>query len=311
MPHSATNDEEQLPALRRSGRSSKPPANRHLDDHVDVGRKTGGRKGRSRADSEGKANGAGAKKSRQKPKKPKRKGASQSSSGKGSSSSGKTNIRNGNGNRRSDAGGSGKSSEKRGDSRKGKKSSLKQDDGSGGEKQKVTPWAKSEGKQHLRKELWKDDSSYHKMSVDDIHASDARFCDYPIKNFKTNVRNLKKKVKDTKVRVDFDNKAVAEHKRRFPRQPKTKGGYPHWNDHNAREHLEDDVRNGIADTMAPNDLRKTRESYREFPVVVFCKRVHAEKRKQREAKFWVEKRNKKALKRYMKERAEMKQKHAI
>jgi hypothetical protein len=64
-----------------------------------------------------------------------------------------------------------------------------------------------------------------------------------------------------------------------------KQGYPHWNNHPAKQHLEDDVYNGIADTMIPSQLRMTRRSYQDFPPDIFCIRMHAKKRKQREQTF--------------------------
>ena len=177
--------------------------------------------------------------------------------------------------------------------------------------EKPAKWEKSEGKKRLKKELWDANSRFHNMSTKEIHASDRCFSVYPLKNFTTNLRNLKKKIEATKAHVEFDNKAVAEQKRLFPRKPNTKRGYPHCFGRPAKEDLEDDVRDGTAEKMWPRKLRMTRLSYQEFPSDVFCKRVHAEKRKQREAAFWVDKRNKKAMKKHLKEVAEMKKKHKI
>ena len=104
-----------------------------------------------------------------------------------------------------------------------------------------------------------------------------------------NFKSLKKKLDQLRAQVEFNNQAVSEQKKLFPRSPTTKRGYPHWNDHPAKVHLEDDVHNGIADTMLPRELRMTRLTYQEFPEDIFCVRVHAEKRKQREKTFWVAK----------------------
>ncbi len=49
----------------------------------------------------------------------------------------------------------------------------------------------------------------------------------------------------------------------------------------------------------------TRRSYQDFPPDIFCVRVHAKKRKQREQTFWFAKRNKTAKKRNSKEAVEM------
>ena len=169
----------------------------------------------------------------------------------------------------------------------------------------LVKWEKSDGKKMLKKELWDVNSRFHGMNIKDIHSSDARFSVYPLKNFTTNYKNLKKNVDGLRAQVDFDNHAVSQHKKSYPRSSHTKRGYPHWNDHPAKQHLEDDVYNGIADTMLPSQLRMTRRSYQDFPPDIFCVRVHAEKRKQREQTFWVAKRNKTAMKRHLQEAAEM------
>jgi hypothetical protein len=86
---------------------------------------------------------------------------------------------------------------------------------------------------------------------------------------------------------------------RFPRAPLNKRGYPHWDGHPAQGWLQVDVANGLHEKMKPRKLRKTRECYMEFPKEVFVKRVHAEIARQKAAGFWADKRNKKAMKRYL------------
>ena len=136
------------------------------------------------------------------------------------------------------------------------------------------------------------------MSIKDIHSSDARFSVYPLKNFTTNFQNLKKKVDGLRAQVDFDDRAVSQHMKSYPQLSHKKRGYPHWNGHPAKQHLENDVYNKIVDTMLPSQLWMTRRSYQDFPQDTFCVRVHAEKRKQREQTFWVTKQNKTAMQRH-------------
>jgi hypothetical protein len=54
------------------------------------------------------------------------------------------------------------------------------------------------------------------MSIKDIHSSDARFSVYPLKNFTTNFKNLKKKVYGLRAQVDFDDRAVLQHMKSYP-----------------------------------------------------------------------------------------------
>ena len=118
----------------------------------------------------------------------------------------------------------------------------------------LVKWEKSDGKKMLKQELWDVNSSFHSMNIKDIHSSDARFSVYPLKNFTTNYKNLKKNVDGLRAQVDFDNHAVSQHKKSYPCSSHTKQGYPHWNDHPAKQHLEDDVYNGIADTNASKPI---------------------------------------------------------
>lgn len=162
-------------------------------------------------------------------------------------------------------------------------------------------WKGSQGKIYLERELRDVSSRFHTMSIKEIHASDRCFSLYPLKNFTTNFNNLKRRIAETNARVEFDNRAVSEHKRNFSRPHTTHGGYQHWNGHSAKKQLEDDVRDGIADKMTPQELWNQRDVYKEIPPAVFCKRVHSEKQKQRGAAFWVEKRNRKGMKQRLEE----------
>jgi hypothetical protein len=85
----------------------------------------------------------------------------------------------------------------------------------------------------------------------------------------------------------------------FPRLGLNKRGYPHWNNHPAKELLKRDVENKLHEQMTMLELQQTREPYLEFPKQVFAKRVCAEIHKQRSAGFWVYGRNKTAMKNHV------------
>ena len=53
--------------------------------------------------------------------------------------------------------------------------------------------------------------------------------------------------------------------------------------------------------MKPKKLCKTRDEYKTNPLLVFGKRLQWEVDKQRSAAYWADKRNKKGLKKYLKE----------
>jgi hypothetical protein len=82
----------------------------------------------------------------------------------------------------------------------------------------LVKWEKSDGKKMLKEELWNVNSRFQSMNIKDIHSSDVCFSVYPLKNFTTNINNLKKKVDGMRLRaqVDFDNQAVSQHKKSYP-----------------------------------------------------------------------------------------------
>ena len=102
-----------------------------------------------------------------------------------------------------------------------------------------------------------------------------------------------------KKQVQQDNIAVENHLKDFPRSHLNKRGYPHWDDHAAKELLEVDVANKMHTQKTPQEFRDTRDAYKEFPEDVFAKRINNEVAKQRAAKFWAFKRNKRGMKKYL------------
>jgi hypothetical protein len=80
----------------------------------------------------------------------------------------------------------------------------------------LVKWEKSDGKKMLKKELWDPSSPCHSMRINDIHASDEHFSSFPLRNFTTDFRSLKKKVDELRLQVDFDNLAVSQHKKMYP-----------------------------------------------------------------------------------------------
>ena len=135
------------------------------------------------------------------------------------------------------------------------------------------------------------------MSVENIRKSDDRYKQYP--NFPKYYKDLTERVALEKERVKLDDVVARRHMRDFPRSSLNKRGYPHWDTHAAKELLEVDVANKLHERMKPRKLRDTRDAYKEFPKDVFTKRVNQEAAKQRAARFWADKRNKKGMKKYL------------
>ena len=87
----------------------------------------------------------------------------------------------------------------------------------------------------------------------------------------------------------------------FPKGRLNKKGYPYWEGHPAKELLEVDVARGHHKTKKLLKLRETRTKYKQFPASVFQKWVGREDAKQKAAAFWADKRNKKGMKKFLKD----------
>ena len=164
---------------------------------------------------------------------------------------------------------------------------------------KPKPWQHSDAKKTLKRALLDSKSLIHNMGVEAIRNTDKRYKQYP--KFEKYYKDLKQSVEAEKLQVQMDDLAVRAHLMSFPKSHLNAKGYPHWKDHPAKAKLEVDVANKLHKKMKPRELRETRDEYKEFPADVFGKRVQREVDKQRSATFWADKRNKKALKKYLKE----------
>lgn len=164
-------------------------------------------------------------------------------------------------------------------------------------KQKPKPWQHSIAKKELKRALLDPTSKIHNMSVEEIHRSNDQYKLYP--NFPKYYRALQLHIEEEKMQVKADDIAAVDQLKNNPRNLLNKRGYPHWDTHAAKILLEHDIANKVNEKMSPQQLRMTRDAYREFPPKVFGQRVQAEKSKQRSAKFWALKRNKEGLIRHM------------
>jgi hypothetical protein len=157
---------------------------------------------------------------------------------------------------------------------------------------KPKPWQHSTAKKNLKRALLDPKSPIRGMSMEQIRASDNRYKQYP--NFLKYYNDLKVHVALERERVRLDDMLVRMHLRDCPRPARANRGYPHWNTHTAKALLEVDVSNDLHKEKKPQELRKTRRGYKEFP-----KDVSQEVAKQRAARFWADKRNKSGMKKFM------------
>ena len=166
---------------------------------------------------------------------------------------------------------------------------------------KPKAWQHSDAKKDLKRALLNPTSSIHKMSIEEVLNSDTRFKEYP--NFAKYYRDLQELVTAEKQQVKQDDAAAEEYVRKYARSRFNERGYPYWDTHSAKPLLEVDVANNMHEKMKPEQLQKTRGAYMEFPKSVFATRVYNEIAKQKGAQFWAYKRNKRGMKKYLKDLA--------
>jgi len=128
-----------------------------------------------------------------------------------------------------------------------------------------------------------------KMSMQTIWQSHAAFRCYDFESFHGYFKNMKALTKKHRKVVTQDEADFQHDMKLFPE----KSGLI-WHKHPAKELLKKDVKSGVASSMKPRDLQKTRPEYKQFSVKKFCKEVHHEKQRQRAKPFWQWFRNKEA-----------------
>lgn len=159
-------------------------------------------------------------------------------------------------------------------------------------------WQNSTAKKDLKKALLDPNHVFHSMTADAIHNSDDKYKQYPL--FPEYLAQMKARVVEEKKQAKDDDRIAEKYNLHFPRSEFNQRGYPHWDTSEAKQWLEVDVANRMHQKMTPKELRAKRPHvYGPFPPKVFSKRVHAEVSKQKAAGFWADKRNKKAMKKYL------------
>lgn len=127
--------------------------------------------------------------------------------------------------------------------------------------------------------------------------SDPLFRQYKKKSFMDNYSRLKKSIASRASAVAYDKGAFSRDSEAFPRNEFTDRGYRRWDGHTAQKQLENDVKHGIFQGIAPQEIHRRQDRlYHEFPLEVFRKHIYQEERKQREAKAWQDQRNKQGRK---------------
>ena len=135
------------------------------------------------------------------------------------------------------------------------------------------------------------------MTAEQIWNSHPEFQKYNLEKFRTYNTNMKALTNKRKQRINKEEASFHRDMLKIPKKTPTTRGLPFWNTHPAAELLKNDEMNGVAKTMKPAQLWKSRAEYQNFPLCVFRKHIYQERTKQLAAPYWQHKRNKNAMKR--------------
>eukprot|EP00985_Skeletonema_marinoi_P018651 scaffold10460_cov136-Skeletonema_marinoi.AAC.1 len=127
------------------------------------------------------------------------------------------------------------------------------------------------------------------MSVRTLWKSHAVFRCYDFELFEEYNKKMIKLTKKHKKLVEQDEADFQHDMKLIPETSELA-----WYKHPAKDLLKKDVKDGVASSTKPKELRQTREEYQEFPIKKFCKEVYHEKQKQCAKPFWQWFRNKQA-----------------
>jgi hypothetical protein len=107
-----------------------------------------------------------------------------------------------------------------------------------------SPWIKSKAKEKLSSLLLDESLWIQICSLEQIHAGDDDFKQYPIARFKVKFNNLKSAIELSRRCVLFHKAAVEHQKEWLPRNPSTEQGYKFWNMHPAEKQLKESIKEG-------------------------------------------------------------------
>ncbi|KAL7537677.1 hypothetical protein ACHAXR_011646 [Thalassiosira sp. AJA248-18] len=153
-------------------------------------------------------------------------------------------------------------------------------------------WRESKAKKILFKLLIDKKSYIHKKTDKEIYDSHPCFQEFNSGYFKRNLQTLRRFSADAEKIVADQERSFQMEQRAYPRKSTTVKGCPFWDDHPASYLLKKDVTSGLACSLKPADLRAHRKEYQDFPLTEFRKHIYQEQRDQREAGYWITKRNK-------------------
>jgi hypothetical protein len=139
------------------------------------------------------------------------------------------------------------------------------------------PWAESRAKKLLQKDIEKkkdrnpDGTAKTPAQVFQMHTT---YWKYDIKNFRSNLRNLRKVVHLAESEAVLSHRATIQFLEMFP--PAAGEKNPRWDNSEAKRLLRIDIKEGRHKVMKPRKLRKRRREYEKFDPDYFRQKIYQE-----------------------------------
>ena len=107
------------------------------------------------------------------------------------------------------------------------------------------------------------------------------FAGFRFTKFPARLRAMQKRHATQGGQADSEYAALLHHKQHFPTPIRNHRGEPQWHGSDAERLLKADVSAKMHETMAPQQLHRTRTEYQIYPLEVFRKHIHQEVRLQK------------------------------
>jgi hypothetical protein len=152
----------------------------------------------------------------------------------------------------------------------------------------VEPWAKSNARMKLYAEVAS--GLIDNLKAAEVQRRCVEYQLYESKQFASNLRNLRKIIKNQQMKAAFDKSAIENdlifhhRKQHLSEGLKRSNG---WHGSHVQKLLQDDIAAGKHCLMPPAELRKTRYEYMEISLKGFRGRIYQEKRMMLERPYWL------------------------
>ena len=150
----------------------------------------------------------------------------------------------------------------------------------------LPPWRYSEAKKQLIKDIL--DGTLDGKGPGEVHEFRPEYKERKYENFRTNLNNLRKALKEQRARADSDDAALA-HDEALNLRTNSKP-YPRWQGTEAERLLKLAIDNGQHIIMQPQELKNTCAEYEPYPLKVFRDHIQQELRSRTERPYWLARR---------------------